>query len=494
MMKNKEKIVLNNFSFIIALVAIFLLIVIPKAIYAQDIVSLYKDLIPSPILDDSILKTSVNSRLTEKAKIHPELIYYNIIQLRNLYDKKLSHEVINNFIYQKQKYYLSRRNTFIYEQIAELNESSVDFSIRSKSKTYLNELLTDLDEMPDEMDDPFLIDHNLIDYVVFQYLTKDTSLTYDSTTDYHLFRLNAQGAVLEDYNYIFDSRSRFQPIKSKSIIQVLLQNWYIFADEDLELAETKQYNHLYEILNKVIEYNYSTNHQSRFTIDAGYCLDNSTFSLTKEFPVTYLVLFSYSQQPREYSNPDVNIKLSLPQFAGAFGYRIFINDYMDLLSYINLQLMVSISTGESTTGNTINNKSSYSLSGITTSQTEILKWESTLNTLNTYVVKAGVPLLIAGQSLFFELTINAGLLHYSSSTLFEYRMTRTESYYTGSFFNPSYYSHTIAQGYGEGNVDVNDNYFIIYPTLDICYETGLGIRFNVSASHKYFALFCGYSF
>lgn len=158
----------------------------------------------------------------------------------------------------------------------------------------------------------------------------------------------------------------------------MLQNWYLFVDSNIEVAEKIQ---LYQMIEKIIEITYTTAQRPIYSINVGYSPYNYTFTQTKVFPVTFSRIFpSYSEQPASYSGPSVELKASLPQLVGAVGYKIYIKDYIDYLSYINIQLIVSISRGQSTAGeNTINNYSS-SIDNFYVFTKEIINWENTLKT------------------------------------------------------------------------------------------------------------------
>lgn len=452
--------------------------------YAQDIISLYKDIIPPAILDNPVLAKSINSGFTEKGKIHPELIYYNIELLKNLYDKKINNEEIKNYTYQKQKYYLSKRNIFSNDQINKLNEGGVDPSITRKCKAYLTELITDSINNQDAVEDIYVVDNNLIDYVVFQYIVKDTSQFYDSSKNYHLLRLNAQHSIMNQYKEKYFFSNNNLTFYSDNEIETMLHNWYLFADPTLNVDESRQ---LYKMIEKKIEYKYSVAHLPAYTISVGYCPYNYTFILTKEFPVAYRIFPSYSEQPTSYGGPSVEFSSSLPQFVGAVGYRIYTKDFIDYLSYINVQFIVSVSRGHSDDGEKILNENITSKDGFNVFAKETMTWENSLKTMDSYTAKVSIPVLVLGNSLFFELSLNTGLLHYSSSISYDYRLDKREGYYLQ-------YSQVIAAVYGSGTIEVSENHFNIYPTVDISFETLMGIRLIASGNYNYFALFCGYSF
>jgi len=250
--KNRKK-NFSNLSIVLKYLTIVSFTFCLNELYAQDMISLYKDIVPSAILDNPVFEISINSGFIENAKIHPELIYYNIELLKNLYDKKINAEEIKNYTYKKQKYYLSMRNIFSIDQISKLNGARINPTVSEKCKAYLTELETNSVENQDVIEDIYVVDYNLIDYVVFQYIIKDTSLFYDSSKNYHLLRLNAQHSIMNEYkeNYFFSNNN--PTIYSDKEIEIMLQNWYLFADPILNVDESMQ---LYKMIEKIIEYKY----------------------------------------------------------------------------------------------------------------------------------------------------------------------------------------------------------------------------------------------
>lgn len=490
-MKN-SKIGILKLSFSFTIIILILFSANLNNIYAQDIISLYKDLIPSAIMKNPSLKSSINLTLQEKAKIHPELIYYYIERLNNIESNKVSQEVFNNYIYKKEKYYLSKRSIWANEQIAKLNEDSTNAILKSKCKNYFNELITSSLDKPTEISEPFIINSNVMNYIVFKYLKRDYTLVYDSTKDYHILRLNAENLAIKQYSDVYNSLSNSQPIKLGGFIETMLENWYYFADTNLVSTETNQYHQPYQIIEKIIGFDYSINLLPRITVNLGYCLYNSMFTLSQQFPISYGYFNSVNSN--SYIYPSADISLSLPQIVGALGYRIYLKDYIGFLSFINLQLMFSISKNQVTTQSTTATNSSNNNSNINYSNSNYLQWDFTLRVMNSYLLKASTPIFVLGRSLFFNLSLNAGMLHYSSSNIYEGSMSQTEGYTAGSFWNSYYYTRKIMSGYGSGTIEVDRNYFLIYPTLDISYEFNAGVQLMASSSYKYFSLLCGYSF
>jgi hypothetical protein len=482
--KNRKK-NFSNLSIVLKYLTIVSFTFCLNVLYAQDVILLYKDIIPESISSNPVLRTSINLALTERGKIHPELIYFNIEQLKNLYNKNMNQEEINNYTYLKQRYYLSKRNIFLNHQITKLNESAINQTVQRKCESYLSELIEDPYDSQDAIVDIYEVEHNLIDYIVYQYITRDTSLFYDSSKDYHLLRMEAQHLILKNFQDNYFLPNNQSDNYSESEIEQMLQNWYLFVDSNIEVAEKIQ---LYQMIEKIIEITYTTAQRPIYSINVGYSPYNYTFTQTKVFPVTFSRIFpSYSEQPASYSGPSVELKASLPQLVGAVGYKIYIKDYIDYLSYINIQLIVSISRGQSTAGeNTINNYSS-SIDNFYVFTKEIINWENTLKNINSYNAKISVPVFVIGNSLFFELSLNAGLLHYSSLINYDYRLDKREGY-------SLQYSQVIAAVSGSGEIEVSDNHFNLYPTVDINFETGLGVNLVASGSYNYWALYCGYSF
>jgi hypothetical protein len=294
------------------------------------------------------------------------------------------------------------------------------------------------------------------------------------------------------YNDKYNSIGSSQSIVPEDSIEILLQDWYVFAEGKNELTGINQTNNFYQIMERIFDNNYSTTRKPRFTFNVGYCVNNSTFTLKKDLPVKYSVDLNYKQGA--YYNPVVDINSSLPQIIGAVGYKIFIKDYLSFLSYINIQFMVSVSTGKGKTEQTTVNNHASIIYGVYNSYNEYLKWENTLNILNSYTARVSVPVLVLGHSLFCELSLNAGLLEYSSSTTYLFNMKNMEGFNVGTTDAPHYEIYQIAEGNGNGTVEAKGNYFVIYPTIDISYETESGVRISASGSYNYFALLSGFSF
>lgn len=119
----------------------------------------------------------------------------------------MNQEEINNYTYLKQRYYLSKRNIFLNHQITKLNESAINQTVQRKCESYLSELIEDPYDSQDAIVDIYEVEHNLIDYIVYQYITRDTSLFYDSSKDYHLLRMEAQHLILKIFRIIIFSQT-----------------------------------------------------------------------------------------------------------------------------------------------------------------------------------------------------------------------------------------------------------------------------------------------
>jgi hypothetical protein len=463
---------------------------------SQDIVALYHDFLPTPVLNNSTIRKMVLARLEAKAKLHPDLIYFQIEQIVNQYKdtNDVKFREITNFIHQKEIFYSSKRRDWANEQLIRLNELPLSSRIRSLSKSYYKVLIKDTSQYRYSALDPIVLDRNLMDFCSLLYSAQDTSIHYDSTKDYRNLLIEQYKSVLKLNEELYHSIDQMESTLSDNKIESILQPWYMYGDAGIEFANHQDYHDAYQMIVKILEHNYSTRRHPRFSITAGYCFNNSTFTYANTLPVQYTTYFSYSKQPETYYNPEIDINYHTRQYMISLGYKFFTMDYINMLSYVNFQLMFSWIANPIEMNELKKINSNNKESNIDISTNETLKHKSTLHSMNTYTAKISVPVILIGKSLFLEVSANVGYLHLSSSTSYAYNMTKSEGYIAGSLFSPYYYSHLIATGFGKREIDTVDNFFIIYPTIDIACETNWGVRLSTGFNNRYFALFCEYCF
>lgn len=463
-------------------------------IHAQDMISLYREFLPNSVLKNIELREAINARLEGKARIHPELLYYNILQVRNLYEKKIKSEVMNNYVYQIQKNFVAKRNSFVNNQLLLLNKNYQHEYLRGKCIPYLIEFLSDSLGEVHETINPIEVDSNLIDYCVYKYISKDTTLTYDSKIVYKVKRDETQKSVFKHFcDYLININNNLE-IKSSEILKALRDNWFVFEDA-IELDDdNEKCPELYSIIIRLVEHDYETRNLSKFTIGVGYCFANSTYTASQDVPVTYKTYPHYSGQPNVYKQPVLDLKLSSPQFIGTLGYRMYVREYFDYLSYVNFQFMVSIGAGSSSYKKTNKVDKVTKANNVSIIHYENFIIERYIDEYNSFVAKTSAPIFVFGSNLTFEIALNAVYLYYSTTSNYNFKMTINESFSSGSMWDPKTVTNPVATGSGQGKLGKSESKLIIYPTLDICYDINKQVRATASCSYNYCALYSSVSF
>ncbi len=462
---------------------------------SEDMVSLYKSFLPSSLVKDSELNNMLSSKLTVKAQIHPDLIYYQIELARNLFDEsqRRNQATLRDFVFQKEKDYLCKRSDWASKQKAKLIDCVSSGRAKTASISYFDALILDTAQVSYNTGNPFPIDSNLIDFFDIVYEKQNSSLSYDSSINYHEIRTAQEKLVLARDEAFYCSIDSTSSAISESDIENIAQHWYIYSGSGHDSTDPLKFHDAYRIIERATEHNFSTNSRGRFSLNVGYCPYNSTFIISQSLPVSYVQYPSYSHQPTDFDNPAVHLQFAVQQLITSLGYRAFLSQEIGSFSYINFQVMLSFNTAKAEINDLHQQTSNFSGPQFDILMHETMIRQSVLHTMNCYTAKVSSPFIVIGRSIFLEVAATAGVLHVSSSTSYEYHMNETEGYMAGSISAPYYYSHSIAAGIGKGQIELVHNYFKINPTFDCTYETDSAIRFNLSLSPNYAALICGYS-
>lgn len=454
---------------------------------------LFRGRIPPGALDAPAYREMVSARLEAKARIHPELVYYQVELLRNLFGGPgaVSGADFAGYAYGRELAVLSRRNAWARGQIAALEASAAGDAAKKAGRAYLEALIVEDAPEPAPRGELLALDPNLRDYFVSISIARGAPEAYDPATDYGARRRGIERSILDRYERAFEETRTAGGVIGEEILEDLADHWYVYEDLADGLAGRRE---AHEVIGRVLEHNYASARSPRFTLRAGYCFHTEPRTLTVTLPVRYTTYSSYSDQPRDYADPAIDLRYRAKQWIASVEYRIPVRDEVGILSHVSLQVAAALSAGEAEENRTTATDWSGSGGGFDIAVSEDLEQRSTLRGLDSYTVRAGIPFVAIGRSLFLETSLNCGLLRVNSTTEYRYAMRTTEGFITGPIGSGYYYTHLIARGDGTGTVDHSRNYFIAYPTIDLFFETDGGAQLSASINHRYFALACGYRF
>lgn len=436
---------------------------------AQDLISLYKDFLPQEILGNADFSRMVSATLTSKSSLHPDLIFFEIKRLGSLYlqsDRTVQRQT-ELCARNREASLKARKRQWLLSQSLALAASEPDYEIRERCLQYLEPgpIETSLSDTPTPC--AGVPDTNLMNYFTLVFLTNDTSLHYEAGFRYSDRRDKSMDSVMGDFVDRFASMAGGSPGNRDDFIESLVQHWYIFEDCSQRIGQQKPFRDVYQMIDELVRGEYSTGNIPSITVGAGYAIINSIQSVSFALPVAYATYFSYAPQSATYPNPEVKTRPDIRQVSALVGYKLPLRQSLGFCSYLNLQGMVSFSL-KTTAYQEQSHSSKRYLEGAIDIYEDVSSTQNvSVRTLNTFTLRAGVPVIMVADRIYVELAGNVGLLHLVSDARFSYTMSRMEGYSAGSFFDPYYYKHQIALASGSGEVQLAKNYFVFFPSLEI---------------------------
>lgn len=490
LISHRKKRCLNLFTKVL-----FISIIFSCSLYAQDVISIYRKYIPKEVLENEAFLKMVSSNIEAKAELHPDLIYYNLVKLQKQYSEKDREKfnLLKQHVSQVENSYMARRTKWTQKQIDDANKSNYINEMKREIVNYFTPLLRDTMNKSNETSSSFETDYNLLHFYACVYMQKDTSAVYDPKIDYQVKRKELEKVQLDYFKNIYALKEPEKSISINRLMEEIFLRWYLFENKGNETGNPENLSIALQTIMKIVNKNYTISDSPNFFIEAGYSIKNSLFTTTNEYPVVYKYLFSYSTQNQNYTNPVADIKPDMPQLAISAGYRLMLKKHYGFMSFIEFSLLASLSLQEKQSDYITTSTNQYKVENIDiTEKRGFTENHMKIHSINNYIVKVGVPIFALGNKFSVSLAANAGIVHLSSTTNYTYYLNKTEGYYTN--FGSTYYSHQIATGSGKGNFEVNKNYFVFYPTLELIYDTSLGMRLRGVVNNNYIALMCGMAF
>lgn len=249
-----------------------ILIFLAPALIAQQFVPLFKNELPSRLLEDKKVLRTVEPFLKKSASIHPDLLYWAILKLNYLYaskDEQSRLEEQINRLDQLEPFYKLQFELWKKKIMGKvINDSRSD----DHAPTYfaLLELL--------QFDAKFISEYkvngaykniysinalrnrlfhkneqNKLHFIVYKYYAKDSTLNFNAQENWQLLRQFIEEQHFEEYNNIF---ARFQFVNDAAphlTSQKLLHHWHLFEVSNLH---NKAHHTALNLLLKLINQEY----------------------------------------------------------------------------------------------------------------------------------------------------------------------------------------------------------------------------------------------
>lgn len=296
---------------------------------AQKLLDLFKNELPTTLIENNAYKEQTKIELTHISKIHPNLIYYYFQYLDSLLTTKYivvgRNQRASNKYFAVRKYYSYRNSLWLSEEYASLEEAEPNYTQPRKFFENFN-LDKNMTEYKDE-----LYDNNLRSYFTYKFYTKDTSLEYSTKIDYEDLSYNIQKVMYEELLKTADFFDYLSNINQIKFVESCVENWYLF---------TEMFS--YENSEKIKPYQYAI---KCYNIE----IDNYNEILASIFLAEYMnpiIHYDDTYVLEEYLRDDLttpalfefSIKISsMPYLSIGLGYKIAIREASKMLSSISIK-------------------------------------------------------------------------------------------------------------------------------------------------------------
>ncbi len=451
----------NRRTTFLGLLLYFLLILCkPPTATCQEILNVYRDYIAKDILGNKDVASQLSLNLEAWSQLNPELIYHYIAFYNQLFQKGESPDSqrvvgLRRNIDLATQHFVSLRNSWAERQIEILDTLDTRTILKNKAKQEFQGLITESVFKQTRADSGAPVDSNKLNYFVALFYRQDGLGQYDPRTDYRRIRTLLevhQRKLLVDRS---DSATFLPTSFSSNAMKSILLKWYLF-DTTLREDESDQINSQpSEIFVKLFGQELSTLDLPKCHLGIGYTTYSFPFAnLPADISITGSWLYP---KPTVYP---IDVKIE-PRYCASVGYNIFLSNYMDIFSYValNLDYAGSPSPFEARPNNADSIAGTNSRGEPTIYDSIVFDNNSQIRkSLQRYSVGIRVPVLILFNSVFVEVGVLGGLYHLTYS--FDYHYDHSWGELTRQ---NSYLRYDVSDS---GTVKVNRQFTYVSPVVD----------------------------
>lgn len=447
-------------AFIRLLLYFLLILCKPQTATCQEILNVYRDYIAKDILGNKDVASQLSLNLEAWSQLNPELIYHYIAFYNQLFQKggALDSQRVSGLrrnIDLATQHFVSLRNSWAERQIEILDTMNIRTILKNKARQEFQGLITESVLKQTRADSGAPVDSNKMNYFVALFYQQDGLGEYDPKTDFRKIRSLLEVSQRKLLVDLSDSAMFLPTSFSSKAIKSILLKWYLF-DTNLREGESGQINaQPSEIIVKLFGRELATLELPTCHLGIGYALYPFPFP---KLPSGVSITGSWPY-PKPTVYP-INVQIE-PRYCASAGYTIFLSDYMDIFSYValNLDYAGSPSPFEARPNNADSIGGTNSRGEPTTYDSTVFDNNSQIRkSLQRYSIGLRVPVLILFNSVFVEVGIVGGLYHLTYS--FDYRYDHSWGLLTSQ---NSYVRYDVSDS---GTVRVNRQYTYVSPVVD----------------------------
>ncbi len=300
-------------------VLILLLFVFFDKCFAQNMGIIFKDYLPSAITKNKNFYDQAAGPITEFAKIHPDMIYFFIENLKAKFDTVTGDKYFSENFWKIKDIYASHFNAWLFQLEAEVKNEEIDDKLKNFCLDYLSDyeirtkkvIPMDLSEKKDS---------NLSNFFIVKYYSQDKNIKYDETENYYKKRIELEKERSKLFNDMLNNPAKYE----KEDLRNVIFQWNIFDDLDLNNQNIKASFIITQVLR---EYYLNKHLFSNWTLGIGYSYQHDYY--TRSGSVYETSKFGNDNQTFYKIHP----------FRLSINYKQFLSKYIGMLSYLNLEVV-----------------------------------------------------------------------------------------------------------------------------------------------------------
>jgi len=372
---------------------VYIVVLFSNFLFAQISKEHFENILcPEIYNNDNLLENSIKVIISE-SKLSPELIYYRVIFLNNIYGNKNIDQQSNGFLDLKnaKTAYILNRNSWLHKQIDYLKTNHAENKYYSIILNFYEDLIINTEAQFSELDKK--IDKNLLYFYVMFLYSNGTINIYNKNINY------------SDKRRAFE-RDEIKKLQMHNLSSSNNQDAFASFKNKLNIISKSNYNYS-DILISQCQKDFSSTNMGRINIGLFYIYSYSK-SLNDIEVGIIPEIYNFDNKPMG-SIRVANI------FGFNLGYKFFIKSEIERFSYINLNIFYQF-----TSANLVTNSKpeTYRKTIKDTRSTKIYEFydvkkatfeKPTNNMLGIYIT---TPLIVINP----QLTLDFGLTAYYTRT------------------------------------------------------------------------------
>lgn len=446
-----------------------------KAALAQDLAETYSKFLPKKYIVNEYEHGQLSKLLKAKSRIHPDLIYYYITyyQVLNNWNNDLEGTgagVYKEFRTSIENGLLQKRNAWAGRQIALLDTlKAVPEEVKSRANEIFSSLKTPLISSSSSLQNSFPADESLLNYFALLYYNPGEYSQYLSDLSYSGSRKKEEEKLKDRILTLYGAAQRKNAKENAELINLITDRWYLF-DSSSALQPGEMVAGLLKEDNALL-------FKHRFSIGISYSPFNNACLLN---PSIFIKGLKGTQE--------FEIRQAVPQAGLTLGYKYYFKNVSGPFSFVSFQALYFTGISSKAASAPLGFKKDYeNAASKFHEELNFRKSEITPKSVQSAFLKVTTPVLLLSKAFEVQCGMIAGVNKMKYEFEYDYSYVKTEGYYTGNFWEQTWYTRTVALGAEKKSVEDTNSKTILSPAIEMYFNSMEMVSMNISLTLHYAA-------